>query len=447
MGNCAPMTGVRVARVRRGGLAAEAGLAPGDLLVAVNGTTLRDLIDFHLLAGEERLRIALRRDGAEHTVTLERRWGKELGLELAPPAPGEISTCSNKCIFCFIHQLPRGMRRSLYVKDDDYRLSFLHGNYITLTDLEEPEIERIIAQRLSPLYISVHATDPDLRRLLLGNPRTLRGDLLERMTRLARAGIRMHAQIVVCPGINDGPHLERTVRDLARLHPGVATVAVVPVGLTRFRERLPALRTLTPDEARALVGAIHSWQAASLRERGTRLVFAADELYLQAGAPIPPARAYEGYPVLEDGVGLVRRFEEGFRRILRRLPRRVAPPRTVSLVTGELFAPVLAGLLAEVRVHGLTLQLCPVPNAFFGGNISVAGLLTGQDIVRALAGRWLGDLLLVPGAALKEGEGVFLDDMTPADLEAHLGLPVRAPEATARGLLHAALRQDAFGPS
>lgn len=446
MSDCAPAVGVRVAKVRRGGLAAEAGLVSGDLLVAINGTPLRDLIDFHLLAGEERLQIDLRRGDAENTVTLERRWGKALGLELAPPAPGEISTCSNKCIFCFIHQLPRGMRRSLYVKDDDYRLSFLHGNYITLTDLEEPEIERILAQRLSPLYISVHATDPDLRRLLLGDPRTLRGDLLDRMARLARAGIRMHAQIVVCPGINDGPHLERTVRDLARLHPGVATVAVVPVGLTRFRDRLPALRTLTPDEARALLLAIHGWQAASLRERGTRLVFAADELYLLAGAPIPPARAYEGYPVLEDGIGLVRRFEEGFRRILRRLPRRVEP-RAVSVVTGELFAPVLAGLLGEARVQGLTLQLCPVPNAFFGGSISVAGLLTGQDIVQALAGRRLGDLLLVPGAALKEGEGVFLDDMTPADLEAHLGLPVRAPEATARGLLHAALRQEAFAPA
>ncbi|MBI2461586.1 MAG: DUF512 domain-containing protein [Candidatus Rokubacteria bacterium] len=447
MANCGPNGGVRVAQVRRGGLAAEAGLLPGDVVVAVNGRPLRDLIDFHLLAGDERLEIGLRRGEAAFTVALERRWGKALGLELAPPVPGEISTCSNKCIFCFIHQLPRGMRRSLYVKDDDYRLSFLHGNYITLTDLAEAELERIAAQRLSPLYISVHATDPALRHVLLGSPRTIKGDLLERMARLARAGIRMHTQIVLCPGINDGPHLERTVRDLARLHPAVATVAVVPVGLTRFRERLPALRTVTAEEARALLAAIHGWQAECLGTLGTRLVFAADELYLLAGEPLPPARAYEGYAVLEDGIGLVRRFEDGFRRLLRRLPRQVEPPRAVSVATGELFAPRLVRLLEAVRVRGLGLQVLAVPNAFFGGNISVAGLLTGQDIVRTLAGRPLGDLLLVPDAALKDGAGVFLDDLTLADLEAHLGLPVRAPEATARGLLRAALRSGVAEPS
>lgn len=443
MAGCAPGGGVTVARVQRGGLAAEAGVAAGDLLVAINGRPLRDLIDFHVLAGDERLRIDLRRGADELTVTLARRWGKDLGLELAPPAPAEISTCSNKCIFCFIHQLPRGMRKSLYVKDDDYRLSFLHGNYITLTDLPEPEIQRIIDQHLSPLYISVHATDPALRHYLLGSPRTMKGDLLDRMARLARAGIRMHAQIVLCPGINDGPALEQTVRDLAGLHPAVATVAVVPVGLTRFRERLPALRTVTPGEARALLAAIHGWQVEWLGRLGTRLVFAADELYLMAGGAFPPARAYEGYPVLEDGIGLVRRFEEGFLRLIRHLPPRVDPPRTVSVATGELFAPRLDRLLGGVEVRGLTLRLFPVPNAFFGGSISVAGLLTGQDIIRALAGRPLGDLLLVPSAALKEGEGVFLDDTTLSDLEAHLGLPVRAPEATARGLLGAALRSEA----
>src|SRR5262245_22448312 len=300
-----PEIGVRVLRVEPGGLAARAGLLPGDRLVRVNGNALRDLIDFHVLAGEERLTIDVQRGCQPHAVVLQREWGRELGLECEPPTPSEISTCANKCVFCFIHQLPKGLRRSLYVKDDDYRLSFLHGNYITLTDLPDEEVQRIVDQHLSPLYVSVHATDPVLRHFLLGRPKTMRGELMERMRRLAAAGIRLHAQIVLCPGLNDGPHLERTVRELAALHPAVATIAVVPVGLTRHREGLHPLRALTPGEARATLAAIRDWQAGHLERHGSRIVFGADELYLQAGEPIPPAAAYEGFPVVEDGVGLV----------------------------------------------------------------------------------------------------------------------------------------------
>ena len=232
-----------VARVAARGAAERAGLRAGDRILAINGEPLRDVIDFHFHAGEERLRLGVEREGRAHTLHLVRR-PAGLGLELEPPRPAEIATCANKCVFCFIHQLPKGMRKSLYVKDDDFRLSFLHGNYITLTDLEEAELERIEAQRLSPLYVSVHATDPDLRHALLGQPR-VRRELLPVMERLAKAGIAMHAQIVLCPGRNDGAQLERTVHELARLHPAVPTVAVVPVGLTRHRERLPDLRAVT----------------------------------------------------------------------------------------------------------------------------------------------------------------------------------------------------------
>src|SRR6266540_1686916 len=234
-------TGVVVAAVGARGPAARAGLLPGDRILAINGAGLRDVIDFHFHAGEERLEITVERGGRPRTTVLRRR-GPGLGLELEAPRPSEISTCANKCVFCFIHQLPRGMRKSLYVKDDDFRLSFLHGNYITLTDLDEAAFARIIEQHLSPLYISVHATDPELRHRLLGQPRTKRL-LMPIMERLARAGIAMHAQIVLCPEWNDGAQLERSVRELGHLHPGVATVAVVPVGLTRHRERLPQLRT------------------------------------------------------------------------------------------------------------------------------------------------------------------------------------------------------------
>jgi putative radical SAM enzyme (TIGR03279 family) len=432
-----PEGGVRVLAVTAGGLAARAGLRAGDRLLKVNGAPLRDLVDFHVLAGEEQLGIELDRAGTPCSVTLKRQWGRDLGLECEPPAAAEISTCANKCVFCFIHQLPRGLRRSLYVKDDDYRLSFLHGNYITLTDLPESEIERIIDHHLSPLYISVHATDPALRHFLLGGPKTIRGDLLARMRRLATGGIRMHAQIVLCPGLNDGAHLSRTVRDLGELHPAVATIAVVPVGLTRHREGLYPLRSVTPDEARALLAAIHEWQAEHLAARGSRLTFAADELYLAAGAPIPDAAAYEGFPVVEDGIGLVRRFEDEWTRRPRGWrPGRRAPGHA-TVVTGELFAPVLGRLLARWPVPGVRVDVVAVPNEFFGRAISVAGLLTGSDIARTLTGRDLGDVVLIPNVALQETRGVLLDDVSGADLGRHLGVPVAAPSASARGLLDA----------
>jgi len=435
--------GVVVAAVKPGTAAARAGLRPGDRIVAINRAPLRDVIDFHFHAGEERLRLSLERDGRAHRALLTRR-GPVLGLELEAPRPSEIATCANKCVFCFIHQLPKGMRRSLYVKDDDFRLSFLHGNYITLTDLEEDELRRIETQRLSPLYVSVHATDPDVRHALLGEPR-VRRELLPVMERLARAGIAMHAQIVLCPGWNDGAQLDRTVHELARLHPAVPTTAVVPVGLTRHRERLPALRAVTADEARALVATIEGWQEDFHAALGTRFVWAADELYLTAGLPLPAAPAYEGFAVAEDGIGLVRRFEDGFARAVGRQPARLAAPRRVTVVTGEMFAPRMRALLDRVAVDGLTVRLAPIANDFFGRGIGVAGLLTGRDIQAQLADRaadrdgGLGDQVLLPAVAVRDGAGVFLDDLTPGDLSASLGVPVTPVEPDAPAFLAALL--------
>jgi putative radical SAM enzyme (TIGR03279 family) len=431
-----PGTGVRVLAVDPKGLAARAGLKPGDRLLRVNGQGLRDLVDFHVQAGEEQLAIDVDRGGRPCSVVLERKWGKDLGLECEPPEAAEISTCANKCVFCFIHQLPKGLRKSLYVKDDDYRLSFLHGNYITLTDLPDSEVQRIVDLHLSPLYISVHATDPVLRHFLLGSPKTIKGDLMERLHRLADAGIRLHAQIVLCPGLNDGPHLERTVRELGELHPGVATVAVVPVGLTRHRDGLYPLRSITQGEAAETLDAIHGWQARFLRRHGTRLCFAADELYLQAGRPIPPADAYEDFSVVEDGIGLVRRFEDDLTHLLARPGRpRWRGQRVATLVTGELFGPILARLVDGIRVPGLRALVVPVPNEFFGRAITVTGLLTGEDIARALSGRPLGDVVLIPRVALTESRGVFLDDVVPDDLARHLGAPIAVAEPSAKGLI------------
>jgi putative radical SAM enzyme (TIGR03279 family) len=429
------MAGVTVAAVRPRSPAAAAGLASGDRIVAVNGHRLRDVIDFHFHAGHERLELAVERHGVATSRRLDRR-GADLGLELAAPRPGDIATCANKCVFCFIHQLPKGMRKSLYVKDDDFRLSFLHGNYITLSDLDEVAFERIIEQRLSPLYISVHATDPQLRHALLGRPRHS-AEILPRLERLAKAGIRMHAQIVLCPDLNDGAHLERTVFELAPLYPQVATTAIVPVGLTRHRERLPALRSMTPSEARALVGTAEGWQRRWRAELGSRFVFLADEIYLLAGLPLPTAAAYEGFPIAEDGIGLVRRFEDGFARALAR-GKKVVAPSALTVVTGEMFAPRLGALLGGAGIDPAAVHVAAIPNDFFGSAIGVAGLLTGRDIQRRLATRPdLGRAVLVPAVALRDADGVFLDDLTPADLARDLGVPVRVVAPTPGALLKA----------
>jgi putative radical SAM enzyme (TIGR03279 family) len=430
--------GVVVARVRPRTAAAAAGLARGDRILAINGHALRDAIDFQFHAADEALELRVARDGTAVTLVLARRAGRPgpLGLELEPPRAGEIATCANKCVFCFIHQLPKGMRRSLYVKDDDFRLSFLHGNYITLTDLDEAALGRIVAQRLSPLYVSVHATDPELRHLLLGRPR-VSAAILPRLERLAKAGIRIHAQIVLCPGWNDGAHLERTVFDLAPLYPQVATTAIVPVGLTRHRERLPALRSLTPAEARELIAAVEGWQRRWLRELGSRFVFLADEIYLLAAQPLPSARAYEGFPVVEDGIGLVRRFEDGFARALARR-RPPAVQGGVTLVTGEMFGGRLGALLGEAGLARAGVRVAAVPNDFFGRAIGVAGLLTGQDVRRHLAALPdLGRAVLLPAVAVRDADGIFLDDLTPADLARDLGVPVRVVEPSPAALLRA----------
>ena len=423
-------SGVVVAAVRPGSDAATAGLRAHDRVVAVNGTALRDAIDFQFHAGDSVLRLDVEREGRRRPLTVIRA-GSDLGVELTAPQPGDIATCANKCVFCFIHQLPKGMRRSLYVKDDDYRLSFLHGNYITLTDLDDADFDRIVTQRLSPLYVSVHATDPALRHRLLGSPRRS-AEILPRLERLAKARIRVHAQIVLCPDLNDGAHLARTVAELAPLHPHVATTAIVPVGLTRHRQRLPSLRVLTAAEAAALVDTVEGWQREFAATLGSRFVFLADEVYLQADRALPPFAAYEGFPVIEDGIGLVRHFEDGWDRSLaRRHARRVL--RDVTLVTGEMFAPRLARLLAPLD-DGARARVAAVPNDFFGRGIGVTGLLTATDIQRHLAalGRF-GDAVLVPAVTVRDGDGVFLDDVTPADLARDLGVPVKliAPEPTA----------------
>ena len=407
-----------IAAVRTGSVAEELGLRPGDELLSINGHPLRDVIDYRFYGAEEELELVIRRDGQRLVCLLERSYGEELGIEFVEPTFDGIRRCNNRCPFCFVDQLPRGMRRSLYVKDDDYRLSFLFGNFVTLTNLTEADWQRLAEQRLSPLYVSVHATDLALRRRLLGNPSA--PDVLQQIRRLGELGIRVHAQIVLVPGLNDGEHLARTVADLAALHPTVQSIAVIPVGLTKHRP--PGLRPYTPDEARAIVAQVESWQRQYRARYGVGLVYAADEWYLLAGKEVPQAEEYDGFPQLENGVGLTRLLLDERLQIT----GGGLQVGKVTLVCGTLIAPVLEALVAEWGKSAAFPRsvVIPVENRFFGPTVTVSGLLVGRDVIEALRGRDLGEVVFLPRAMFDAAGERTLDDMSPAEIEERLGTRV-----------------------
>lgn len=434
--------GLVVAGVAPGSPAAAAGLRPGDTVLSVNGAAVRDVIDLRFLSSEEALRLAWRdAAGNERRARLLLGPGEGLGVEAAPFT---IQACRNRCVFCFVHQNPKGMRRGLSFKDEDYRMSFLAGHYVTLTNFTEADLARITAQRLSPLYVSVHTTDVALRNRILGNPRA--PDPLPLLRVLAASRITLHCQVVVCPGLNDGAHLERTVEDLAALFPGVASVALVPVGLTAHREGLPPLTAVAPATARALLATVERWQHAFRARRGTRFVFPSDEFFLLADRPVPGPAYYEGFSLRENGVGMVRHFLREAARHLGRLPAALPAGRHVTAVTGELAAPVLAPVIGRLnRIRGLRVETAVVPNAFYGGTISAAGLLTGGDILKALQRRHLGEAVLLPEVCFRHDRDVFLDDLTLEALGTALGAPGVKVPATARGLIRAALGSGPTG--
>ncbi|MBI4572376.1 MAG: DUF512 domain-containing protein [candidate division NC10 bacterium] len=432
------MKRLTILNVEPGSPARRAGVVPGSVLVSVNGHPVQDPLDLRFRETAERVDLVWRDgDGAEHWARLEKPEDLPLGLEVDPL---KMRACNNKCAFCFAHQNARGMRRALYFKDDDYRFSFLNGNFATLTNLGQADMDRIVGQRLSPLYISVHATDRALRNRILGNPTA--PDVLEQIATFAAGRIRMHTQVVLCPGVNDGEHLAKSLKDLARFHPFVETVALVPVGLTQYREKLPVLKSPDPEYARSLLAWGEPWRRRFLRELGTRFASPSDEFYLLAGRPFPAGRTYEGYPQLGNGVGGCRKFLDEFRRLERRLPLTVSPSRRFSVITGVLANPILQGVVARLNeIDGLAVELMPVVNKFFGGSVTCAGLLTGTDIQNTLNGQWdrLGDAVLLPSVAFKEDEDIFLDDARLADLSARLGRPALKVESTARGLVGAVL--------
>ncbi|MCL6451489.1 MAG: DUF512 domain-containing protein [Acetobacteraceae bacterium] len=457
--------GGRIRWVVPGSPAGRAGVRRGECVLSVNGFPVTDLIDYRYLTAEPRAELEIcDAGGAVRRVRLRREPGEDLGLDFDRPVFGPIRRCSNRCLFCFVDQLPPGLRDSLYVKDDDYRLSFLNSTFITLTNLRPADWSRLERLRLSPLYVSVHTTSPSLRARLLGNPRAAR--LFEHLARLDRAGIDLHLQVVLCPGLNDGRELDRTLDDLGRIGPRLLSVAVVPVGLTRHRSGLYPLK---PFDARAAEAAIHQVErwARIWRRRGVRgRVWASDELYCLAGLAVPPARHYGLYPQVENGVGLVRRFLDGwsaYRRcagpVAGAVPPAAGRSRRVAVVTAPLAAPVLAPVVealgAASRPAGTELELVGVENRLLGETVTVAGLLCGSDLERALAGRRDLCEVLLPAVALDGaasrpsgrgggraagaalGRARFLDGMKLQDLQRRLGVPVRAVEPTAAALAEA----------
>ncbi len=429
------MAGLQIDSVSPGSIADGLEVTAGDRLLSVNGRPLRDLIDYsYYTASEEELLLEVEKpDGELWELEVERDAGESLGLTFAAPLPAR---CANNCIFCFVHQLPKGLRKPLYVKDEDYRLSFLNGNYVTLGNLKASALKRIIEQRLSPLYISVHATNPVLREHLLGTHGI--PPILEQLQQLAAARIAMHTQVVLCPGLNDGQELQRTVAELAALYPAVQSLAVVPLGLTGHRQKLPQLRSVDSDYAREFI-AVWQPEAAALRKKlGAPFLFLADELFLKAGVPFPPIKEYGDFPQIENGVGMVPLFLKEAAQLLRTV--RPLGAFRATVVTGVSSFGFVSDFLAQLSVRcGVSVVPRAVENRLFGPSITVSGLIAGKDIVAALAGYDVGSCLLIPDVMLKEGDMVFLDDVSLVELEQRLGCPVVVFDSTPKGC-YAALR-------
>lgn len=431
---CCNKPGIPVSGVAAGSPAASCGIEKGDYLLTVNGACPRDLIVYRYLTAGEKIRLKLRkRDGSVAKIVVFKGYDTDLGIIFPTDCFDGVKHCRNRCVFCFVDQLPPGLRAPLYEKDDDYRLSFLHGNFITLTNLREQDITRILQFKLSPLYLSVHTTDPDLRGAMLGLKR--KAPVLDQIAALAAGGITMHIQIVLCPGWNDGKELERTIRDLAIFWPRVASVGVVPVGLTKFRQQLPALRPVTGPECRKLIKKYAFYQKEYRRIMGNSFVYLADEFYLKARLPFPPFSFYDDFPQLENGIGMASLLCEEFRRLLPFLPESLSAPRRYLIATSRAGAEVIRPVVNRLNlIRKMDLRIVAIPNVFFGPRINVAGLLTGRDLLWGL--RYAtGEDVLVPGLVLRRGTSLFLDGMSVSEVEQRSGCSLHFVEPEAAALL------------
>ena len=438
--------GHKIKMVVPGSIGDELELEPGDRVLAVNDQQIEDVFDYHYLINDEYIELTVQKaDGEEWLLEIEKDAEEDLGIEFESSLMDDYHSCTNKCIFCFIDQLPKGMRSTMYFKDDDSRLSFLQGNYITLTNMKDKDLDRIIKYKLSPINISVHTTNPELRCMMLHN--RFAGKIMEQIQKLYEAGVLMNGQIVLCKNVNDGDELRKTIGDLGEFLPYMESLSVVPVGLSDHRDGLYPLEPFTPEDAREVIDIIHGYQEIFMEEYGTHFVHASDEWYILADAPLPEEENYDGYVQLENGVGMLRLQEREFHEALDEdiyenmsgAPEEREKNKHCTIATGKLAGPFLRELVADLNVHypNIQVDVVEVTNYFFGPRITVSGLLTGQDIIRALKGRDLGSELLLPINVLRSGEDVLLDDVHVKEIEKTLQVPVRIVQSNGKDLYDA----------
>ena len=433
---------VKITHVYERSRADKRGVMAGDILTHINENEINDVLDYRFYLAEREVTLTLLRDGEEYRVTIKKGEYDDIGLDFETPLMDKKHSCKNGCVFCFIDQNPEGLRESLYFKDDDSRLSFIHGNYITLTNMTDKDIARIVKMRFSPINISIHTTNPELRVKMMKNKRS--GEVLRYLDDFKNAGLKMCGQIVLCKGLNDGAELERSLSDLSEYFPEMTSVAVVPAGLTKFREKLYPLTDFTADEASAVIDTINRFGEENLKKHGSRIVFAADEFYLKSGRPIPGADYYEDYPQIENGVGMLRSFMDefglGFEDILdinSELEKR-PEPRSVSVVTGAASYDMILGMAEKIMQNcpKMKINVYKIVNNFYGESITVSGLLTGKDIYEQLKDKPLGEEVFVPSSAIRQGDDDFLCGMKLSELEKRLGVKTTPLSADGYEFLH-----------
>lgn len=432
---------VKITAVLPKSRAEKAGVRVQDILLSINGKEINDVLDYRFYLANREIDLNVKRDGSELSFHIVKKEYDDIGLDFETPLMDKKHSCENKCVFCFIDQLPKGMRKTLYFKDDDSRLSFLHGNYVTLTNMHESDIRRIIDMHISPVNVSVHTTNPELRKAMMHNKRA--GDVLKYLKMLADAGISLCCQIVLCKGINDGAELDRSLHDLIKLYPALTSVAIVPAGLTRFRDGLYPLESFSAEESAAIIKQINAYGDWCKNEFGTRIFFPSDEFYITAGLPLPDDAFYEDYSQIENGVGMLTDMRTGIDLELDDLSQyeNFKRPRCVSIATGYAAYDHMCDIAKKLEesFNGLEIKVYRIKNNFFGESITVSGLLTGKDICEQLSGCELGDELLFSASALRADGEVFLDDMTPEELSDRLGVQAKATESDACSFIRAVL--------
>ncbi|MCI0184345.1 MAG: DUF512 domain-containing protein [Acidibacillus sp.] len=429
----------KVLTVHPGSLAEELQIEPGDDIVAINGQPIRDVIDLQFALAGEDISLDIRKsNGDEWVVEVDKDYDESLGVDWEHPTVDKVRLCHNKCVFCFVDQVPKNMRKTLNMRDDDYRLSFLHGNFVTLTNLREGELERIAALRMSPLNISVHATNPVLREQMLGNKKS--GEILEQIAYLSSHDIEMNTQVVLCPEWNDGAELDRTIEELSQFYPAVRTLSIVPVGLTKHRRGLAQLRNCSAEEARQIAQQVAKWQNILRPKLGVNFVHAADEFYCIGDSEIPTAMYYDEFAQIENGVGLLRTFLDEFTSLQKKLPRKLQKHRHVAIVTGTSAQKVITSTAEQLnRIDGLTVDVYPIVNEFYGDQVTVTGLITGQDIIAQLRDRLKADVLLIPDVMLKDDADIFLDDYRVEQVRDELNIEILVVPPSASGIVYGAL--------